>query len=226
MENNSNKIINPYEPPKFVSTKGEPEYSLNKDSYDNGNELVTNEHFKSPLIYAMLGISVQHEEQPHTTKITIERKPFLPKVVYLLVISVLLGLLYLIISYRHSVYSIASSVAVLALIPLLIRLLTKPAQIIFYLSKEYLSKRKLRIIIFSSILILFIISGTLGLITGSQSLPIWSLFGLIIVASIFKLAMNTIVVIKSKNGYHYLHGTHKNLLENFPPLPQKEKPHL
>lgn len=211
--------INPYAPPKTESKGGVNTRYLEHDGYSSENELISNKHFKSPLICAKLGIPMNGEANPIPVPVTVMRKPTISKMLYSA--TPLIALVFLCLSsyYAAYEYKAIAIVIVLVIIPITQRLLSKPYKIPFYLSEQYLNLRKRRKKTFSIVAGLLTIGTAYGFAMDQGQVAALCLPGLIITGIIFQFRMSQFIVTKSSDEFHYIRGIHQNLLDALPTLP-------
>jgi len=218
-----NKNENPYAPPKTMANDGENITYLEQDGYSAKDELVSNEHFKSPPICAKLGIAI-NENEIKPTPVTIIRKLILPKFLFTcFTILLFLGLISFLSSYSDRnippTFALFAIVFIFTFVPALRYLLSRPYQISFYLSDQYLKLRKRRKILYTTALVTLLLFITYGVQTNKPVICGLSILGILIIYIISQFKMSKFTVTHSNDEFHYIRGVHQNLLDALPPLP-------
>ncbi len=208
--------INPYAPPKTDSKGGVNTRYLEHDGYSFGNELISNEHFISPLICAKLGIPINEEDSPKPIPITVMRKV---RPLYNIISLVTFVIICLCAFFAYGEFRILIILSVVIVTPVLKRLLSKPYKIPFYFSEHYIQLRRRRKIIFSSALGLFAIGIAYAFMMKHSEVASLCIPGFIITGIIFQFKISRFIVTQSKDEFHYIRGVHQNLLDALPPLP-------
>jgi len=222
MENNANnpKSIDPYAPPKTVANNSGIVSYLEHDGYSFENELVSNKHFRSPHICAKLGIDID-DKSIEPVPVTVIRIPIFSKVFHMLITLSIFGLAILLFNFTKLN---AFVIPILLVIHFTLkRILTKPYQIPFYFSEQYLALRKRRKILFSVAFILLFLTFIYGARTNEAEISGLCFVGMIITYIVLKFKMTQFVVTLSNSEFHYIRGVHKNLLAALPELPNTSK---
>ncbi len=211
--------VDPYAPPKSALTGTDNTTYLNQDGYAFQDELVANQHFKSPLICAKLGTPIPPESRSARTGITVTRVPRLSKSIMSMINLVSFLSLIAYIGYMRNSNPMPAIVIYLIAANIFNRLLSKPYKISFYFSEHYTRIRKRRILIFTSIFLALIAIATTGLITRNYEYASLGFPAAILTLIIFKFKTTYFVVTQTKGEFHYIRGTHRNLLDALPHLP-------
>ena len=211
--------VNPYAPPKAALTGTDNTTYLEEDGYAFHNELIANQHFKSPLICAKLGIPIPPEINPQPKHIKVTKVPRIPKLA--LNIASLLSCVLLFLSFFFIDPNLIFAFIFLYLIvaAILKFILTKPYKIPFYFSEEYTRIRSNRILTFTFTFIILAIITTYRIIAHHPETLIFSILGSLLTLIIYKFKTTYFVVTQTKGEFYYIRGVHQGLLDAIPHLP-------
>lgn len=211
--------IDPYAPPTSTPNQNSNTTYLTEDGYAFQNELIANQHFKSPLICAKLGIPIPPESNPLPLEIVVKRVPkfpgFLNYVVFFL--SIPLFIFAILTTNMPIFYSVIFAFILAKILNRLFFL--KPYKIPFYFSELYTRRRANRKLIFITILLALAAILLLGILAENKLAFIFSTFAIIISSIIFSFKSTYFIVTETKGDYHYIRGVHKGLLKALPHLP-------
>jgi hypothetical protein len=211
--------VDPYAPPKAALTGTDNTTYLKEDGYAFQNELVANQHFKSPLICAKLGIPIPLESNPEPKEITVIRAPSMSKSFTSGVTLFSFLLLILCIAYIDFDDAAVLVVGYIILTRILRRLFSRPYKIPFYFSEQYTRIRARRKLTFNIILLTFIALFLTGYFTENDTYIVLSLPAILITLVIYKFITTYFVVTQTKGEFHYIRGAHRDLLDALPYLP-------
>ena len=211
--------IDPYAPPKAIPNDANTTTYLDQDGYTYQNELIANHHFQSPLICAKLGIPIPPETNPQTKHITVKRVLKIQSSTANLISLLSILPLIVFISYAWLDQIMLIIICYIIASSILTRLTTKPYKIPFYFSEQYTHIRKRRIITFSIIALIIIISFSIGVITNQLELCSFAVIAAMSTFIFFKLRSTKFIVTKTKGDFHYIRGVHRGLLNALPHLP-------
>jgi len=211
--------VDPYAPPKSALTGTDNTTYLDQDGYVFQNELVANQHFKSPLICAKLGIPIPPDSLSEPKKITVIRIPRIPKLLYAIINIVIYLFFFIFLFYSSSNSTFPYLIIYFVIARVIKRLITKPYKIPFYFSENYTRIRKRRVFIFTSLFLVLIAISTTGLITKNYQYASLGFPAAIITLIIFKFKTTYFIVTQTKGEFHYIRGVHRNLLDALPYLP-------
>jgi hypothetical protein len=211
--------VDPYAPPKAALTGTDNTTYLKEDGYAFQNELVANQHFKSPLICAKFGIPIPPESNLKPKNITVTMVPRLSNST-----MAMITLVSFLILIAYCFFTLASNIVPTVVIYLIAanifrRLLSKPYKIPFYFSEHYTRIRKRRVFIFTSLFLVLIAIATTGLITRNHEYASLGFPAAIITLIVFKFKTAYFVVTQTKGEFHYIRGAHRDLIDALPYLP-------
>ncbi len=211
--------VDPYAPPKAALTGTDNTTYLDQDGYAFNSELVANQHFKSPLICAKLGIPIPPESNLQPKNITITRVPRISKSIFAAITLVSFALLMVYCFFNRLSNIVPAIVFYLIATSIFKRLITKPYQIPFYLSVKYTRIRFRRNLTYTTIFLLLIAISTIGFVIDISEYTTLAIPAAILTLIIFKFKTTYFVVTQTKGEFHYIRGAHRNLLDALPYLP-------
>ncbi len=211
--------VDPYAPPKSALTGTNNTTYLDQDGYAFQNELVANQHFKSPLICAKLGTPISAESNPEQKLITVKRIPRVSQFINYLISVLSFSVMMVIIVGIKPKLILPAALIYLFLAVIGRRITTQPYQIPFYLSEDYNLIRARRALILLTLLVVLLIICIFGIITNSDQYTFIPIPIAFIALVIYKYTTTYFVVTQTKGEFHYIRGVHRNLLNTLPYLP-------
>ena len=219
----TDKSINPYTTPINHPRSDKANKPLDQEGFAFHSELVANEHFESPLICAKLGIPISQNVNPQLIPVVVMSTSNLSKAWLTTITFISISLFIICLSTIHSPWAILPATAPLLIGPILKYSTSKPYHMSFYFSAKYLKRRKLHVIIFAILCILFILGFFIFYKMGQHKIALISTGCLFVTMIIFQLIMKKIQVIQRKANYYFITGIHPTLLEALAPLPESLK---
>ncbi|MEZ7955660.1 MAG: hypothetical protein QMC23_03440 [Rubritalea sp.] len=211
--------VDPYATPKSALTGTDNTTYLKEDGYAFQNELVANQHFKSPLICAKFGIPIPPESNIEPKNITVTRTPVVSKLMINLASALCFFLLCLCYFYIDPSFIFPAVIIYLLVTRILRYFFTTRYKIPFYFSEHYTRIRKRRIFIFTSLFLALIAIASTGIITRNYEYASLGFPAAIITLIVFKFKTAYFVVTQTKGEFHYIRGAHQSLLDALPYLP-------
>ena len=213
--------VNPYAPPKSTTRDSVAAQtdSLTQDGYAFRNQLVTNDHFKPPLVCAKLGIPITPESNPQTKRVLIRHTSYAPNLVRVLAVILCLLTPSLYLTFFTPSYPLATFIIYAVALKILHYRLKQPYRIPLYFSEKYTNLHKRRIITFSTIAAILTTLIILGIIKDRPDYISLNVFLGITTSIIYPSRKYKFKAIKAKGEYLFISGAHPKFLEALPHLP-------